>query len=76
MCKQMKLQRPRMDDSSEEEIPINPFLEVSCQSSSQESELSLPCASSCHSGLFSSQMTASSVLAPSQGDDPDYEPGV
>ena len=62
-----------MDESWEEEIPINPFLGVSQQSFSQESEFSLPCASSCPDGLSSSQQTVSSV---SQDNDPDYEPGV
>ena len=68
-----------MDDSWDEEIPIDPFIEVSQQTFSQESESSLPCASPaspCPDGLSSSQLTVSSVSTPSQGNDPDYEPGV
>ena len=65
-----------MDDSWEEEIPINSFIEVSQQTFSQESEFSLPCASPCPDGLSSSQLTVSSVSTSSQGNDPDYEPGV
>lgn len=65
-----------MDDSWDEEIPIDPFIGVSQQTFSQESESSLPCASPCPDGLSSSQLTVSSVSTSSQGNDPDYEPGV